>query len=112
MLERRKKRSDERHQALAWLLEACRERCDARAVVLADARGLLMASTALPDDAAAELAARAPEPSRRGSLDVATVLADDAPVFVAIDRAQRDLGPVLEAAAGVRRLLATSSAIA
>lgn len=61
MRERRTRRSDERGQALGYQLDACVERAGAKFMVLADAGGLVLASSAADpaecEEAAARLAA-------------------------------------------------------
>ncbi len=112
MRERRVRRSEDRTEALSLVLDACRERCGARAVVLADERGLLLASAGVEPDEAEALAARIPAPELRRTVDVATLFADETQLFVGVDGARADLAPILDAVAGARRLLALRSAIA
>lgn len=63
--ERRRVRSDRRGGALDHLLAACRARGDVRALVLADATGLQVASAHAPDVDAEAVAAWAPVAATR-----------------------------------------------
>jgi len=49
-MERRNKRSDDREQALQYLVEALYDRSEARAVALIDEQGRIVAGTGMPND--------------------------------------------------------------
>jgi hypothetical protein len=79
MQERRTKRSEERVEALQYLVEAVADRSDVEAVVLVDDAGHIVAGTGMPIDV--RDLARVAQPIARGDRDAISRVADGSDVL-------------------------------
>ena len=74
MQERRTKRSEERHEALQYLVEAVADRSEVEAVVLVDDAGRIVAGTGMPVEV--RDLARVAQPIARGDGDAIAAIGD------------------------------------
>ncbi len=114
MDERRTKRSNERDEALQYLVEAVADRSGARALVLLDDAGGIVAGTGMPREIASLVTAARDVAWRRASPDMIQAMTHDVtarPVatregmlyFAALSDRMTGLGDAVQA---VRRILA------
>ena len=109
MLDRRHRRSVQKDEALALMLDACRARHHTRALVISDEQGLLVASSGLDRIDAERIAAAMPTPLRpaqRARLRAMSFRAGAGRVFVGVVDASDFAAPMTDALRGARRILA------
>ena len=107
-LERRRQRSDKPDEALELMLEACRAKSGARALVISDERGRLVASAGADRIDAERIAAAMPSPLRptqRARLRAMSFRAGPGRVFVGVVGIADYATPMTEALRGARRIL-------
>jgi len=108
--ERRRHRSEKRGEALELMLDACRERSGAHALVISDEHGLLVAASGVDRIDAERIAAAMPwplRPAQRARLRTMSFRVGPADrVWVGVVGSEDYAKPMGEALAGARRILA------